>query len=176
MRIYALTYRYRPSELWIKLKNNKVIRIFFFLQSIFNWFLVQYRKLVWATAFPKSLILVITIFASACWFQSCKPANDIEPIKTSNTITVKVVNRQSTASPKHFRLNIGNSTLIDTLIVGDFNYSFVTSKSTLAVSAYLSGEQPFVCSLEIDANKSMLAYHAGECEVTEYELSKDLNF
>lgn len=135
----------------------------------------------------KILTNVSALFAclvfSALAFQSCSPSNDVQPLHLMpNTISVKVADMDAQTTqeqPKHLLITStsgANAVILDTMINGNFTYSFVSSQSSLSIKATLTSTTPFICSLEIDRNNKLDAYNHGSCNNTEFDISDQLSF
>src|SRR5580700_7110400 len=98
--------------------------------------------------------IFVSLLFSALTFQSCSPSNDVQPLHLMpNTITVKVGNMDAPTTleqSKHLLITSAsgaNAVILDTMITGNFTYSFVSSQASLSVKATLTSASPFVCSL-----------------------------
>lgn len=120
---------------------------------------------------------VLTVISVGLLFQSCNKSDSINPIQ--NTVTVKVRNIDGGLNAKHLTIvstGPGTSVIVDRDINGDFDYTFPVNNNNLKVTATLTSNSPFVCSMEIDRNHSLQAYHNGSCAVNSFEVSSDMNF
>jgi hypothetical protein len=113
--------------------------------------------------------------ASGAFFQSCSQVENVQPMHKSNTVTIKVRD-QGPGQSKHLHVAAEGQVVLDTDISGDYTYSFPTNMMSITVTASLTSSATFISSLEIDANHSMEAYHAGSCDGRQYEISKLITF
>jgi hypothetical protein len=135
-------------------------------------------KKILSLSFTVFLYAGIAVFAG--FFQSCSKSNEIQPIHLQpNTVTIKVKNMDMGLSEKHLRIvsvPASAGIVLDTTITGNFEYSFTAKNPNITVTASLSSATPFVCSLQIDGNHSMQAYHNGGCATNEFDITREMNF